>query len=475
MKKNSRILLGLVLAAIILRFCTFFVSVINHDESTYLVLGKMVYLGYDYWVDYIDTKPPGIFLIVAAIQALFGDAIFVFRLITAIWIGLTGYLLYLIQRTWNFSQRVGIASGLIYILITSIFTFYGISPNTELFFTLFTALALLIILRNQGGWPYFLAGLALGFGFMIKYVVAFDALAFGLLISLNAWRQKENFWSYFKKGAILLGGFLIPIAVIFGYYYQIGHLDDALFNGFIVSGRYPKTLSLWAYTKFILDFFLRYLPVTVFFIYGLTAKRFAPPKRHFILLWTITVLVAILLPGNTYGHYFIQLMLPFSLGAGWIFGVPNPALPTWIRPILRPKLGYPLLGLLVATLVTFQALDYLKKPDYIREASRYLNERLEPKDEIYLGNAKHIIYLLTNREPLHAHVHPSLFWQAKHYKAMDIDIPAEVAKIKAAQPRFVLIREEEPDQRFGDWIQDEYTLVQQFGGDRILIYERLER
>jgi hypothetical protein len=58
---------------------------------------------------------------------------------------------------------------------------------------------------------------------------------------------------------------------------------------------------------------------------------------------------------------------------------------------------------------------------------------------------------------------------------MDIDIPAEVAKIKAAQPRFVLIREEEPDQRFGDWIQDEYTLVQQFGGDRILIYERLER
>ena len=463
------------MAAILLRFCTFFVSVINHDESTYLVLGKMVYLGYDYWVDYIDTKPPGIFLVVAAIQALFGDSIFVFRLITAAWVGLSAYLLYLIQRTWNFSQRVGIASGGIYIMITSIFTFYGISPNTELFFTLFTALALLIILRKPGGWPYFLAGLSLGFGFMIKYVVAFDALAFGLLVSLDAWRQKENFWNYFKKGATLLLGFLIPIAAIFGYYYQIGHLDDALFNGFTVSGRYPKTLSVWAYTKFVLDFFLRYLPVTVFFIYGLTTKRFATTRRTFILLWTVSVLVAILLPGNTFGHYFIQLMLPFSLGAGWVFGVPKPELPGWLRPILSPRIGFPLLGLLIATLVTFQVLDYIKKPDYIREASRYLNERLEPEDEIYLGNAKHIIYLLTDRKPLHAHVHPSLFWTPKHYEAMDIDIPGEVTKIKAAQPRFVLIREEEPDHRFGTWIQDKYSLVQQFGGNKILIYERLQR
>lgn len=474
MKKHSTILVGLITTALILRFCTFFISVINHDESTYLVLGKTVLLGYDYWVDYIDTKPPGIFLIVAAIQALFGDAIFVFRLITAVWIGLTGFLLYLIQRSWNYSTRVGLASGLTYIIITSIFTFYGISPNTELFFTLFTALALLIILRHQGGWPYFLAGLALGFGFLIKYVVAFDALAFGLLISLDTWRQKEAFGSYFKKSAILFLSFLLPIVLVFGYYYQIGHLKDAWFNGFVVSGRYPKTLSTWAYVKFVLDFFLRYLPVSVFFIYGLSTKRFASRHRSFVALWSVIVLAGILLPGNTYGHYFVQLMLPFCLGAGWIFGVPNTQLPRWLRPILRPKIGYPLLGLLVATLLTFQIIDYVQKPDYIRKASHYLNERLRAEDVIYLGNAKHIIYLLTDKQPLHAHVHPSLFWQAKHYEVMNINIAEEVAKIKAAKPRFVLMKEAAPDQRFGNWLQEQYQLVEKFGGERILIYERKE-
>ncbi|HKK73681.1 MAG TPA: glycosyltransferase family 39 protein [Saprospiraceae bacterium] len=474
MKKNSTILLGLILTAIILRFCTFFISVINHDESTYLVLGKTILQGYDYWVDYIDTKPPGIFLIVAAIQGLLGDSIFVFRLVTAVWIGLTAYFLYAIQLTWNYSRQVGLASGISYILITSMFTFYGISPNTELFFTLFTALALLIILRNQGGWPYFLAGLALGFGFMIKYVVAFDALAFGLLISLSALRQKESFWAYLKKAAVLFLGFLLPIVSIFGYYYQIGHLDEAWFNGFVVSRRYPKTLSVWEYLTYVLDFFLRYLPLTIFFIYGLTAKIFARHHQRFVLLWSICVLVAILLPGNTYGHYFIQMMLPFCLGAGWIFGVPMTARPGWLRPIFRPKAAYSLLGLLVATAITFQVIDYVQKPDYIRQASRYLNERLAPEDEIYLGNAKHIIYLLTDKQPLHAHVHPSLFWQEKHYEAMNIDIPREVAKIKAAKPRFVLIREAAPDQRFGNWLAEEYTLVQKFGGERILIYELKE-
>jgi len=470
-KQRHATLLGLLAMAIALRFCTFFVSVINHDESTYLVLGKTVLLGYDYWVDFIDTKPPGIFLIVAGVQAIFGDSIFVFRLFTAAWIGLTAFLLYSIQRNWNFSHRTGLASGMMYILITSLFTFYGISPNTELYFNLFTALTLLIIIRHRGGWPYFVAGLALGFGFIIKYVVAFDALAFGLWISWQAFRQKTAFWTYFRQGASLLSGFLIPGFLIFGYYSQTGHLDEAWFNGFVVSGRYPKTLNGLDYLTFVLDFLLRYLPVTFFFIYSLTAKKIAGRQTGFILLWSSAILVAILLPGNTYGHYFIQLMLPFCLAAGWIFNLDNSELPRWLRPVLRPQLGYPLLGLLVAVLLTFQVIDYVQKPDYIRQASRYLNERLEGDDQIYLGNAKHIIYLLTDRLPLHAHVHPSLFWEEKHYTAMEIDVAAEVAKIKAARPRFVLMRERAPDQRFGNWLQEDYELVQQFNGDKILIYE----
>lgn len=464
--------MGLVFLSIALRFCTFFPSVINHDESTYLVLGNSLLQGYDYWVDYVDTKPPGIFLLVAGIQAIFGKSIFLFRLVTAVWLGLTAFLLYRIQLHWGYGTKAGLASGVIYLIITSLFTFYGISPNTELYFNLFTALALLIILEQKGGWQYFLAGLSLGFGFMIKYVVAFDALAFGLLITFSAFRQKLSFGKYFLKSALLLAGFLLPITAMYLYFHQIGYFEEAWFYGFVVSGRYPKTLTTWQYTKFVADFLLRYLPVTIFYIFGLTAKRFDGSHRNFVALWSICVLVAILLPGNTFGHYFIQLMLPFSLGAGWIFSIPNVERPKWLRPVLRPTVGYTILGLLLTTLLYFQTIDYIKKPDYPKQAAHFLKERLQPDDQIYVGNAAHIIYLLTDRFPLHPHVHPSLFWTPKHYEALEINISEEVATIKAAKPRFVLMRRKELDDRFGSWLDDDYELIKSYDNNLIMIYER---
>lgn len=472
MNRHTTVFGSLILLSILLRFCTFFPSVINHDESTYLVLGNSILEGYHYWIDYVDTKPPGIFLLVAVFQALLGKSIFIFRLITAIWLGITAFLLYRIQLHWGHSSKAGIASGVIYLIITSLFTFYGISPNTEIFFNLFTALALLIILEQKGGWPYLIAGLALGFGFLIKYVVAFDALAFGLLITISAVKQKINFWQYFSKGALLLAGFLFPISLVYFYYDQVGYFEEAWFYGFVIPGRYPKNLTPWEYIKFVGDFLLRFLPVTIFYIYGLTAKRFDDQQRIFVAIWSLCILVAILIPGNTFGHYFIQLMLPFSLGAGWIFGIHNLERPKWLRPVLSPKVGYSILGVLLITLLYFQWSDYVRKPDYPKMAANYLNERLQDEDELYVGNAAHIIYLLTDRTPLHKHVHPSLFWTPKHYKALEIDIPVEVDLIKEVEPRFVLMRRNALDNRFGSWLQEDYNLIKSFGNNLIMIYER---
>ena len=60
----------LLLLAVLLRWGTFFPSVINHDESTYFLIGKALQEGQTYLVDSYDTKPVGIFLVYALMSWL---------------------------------------------------------------------------------------------------------------------------------------------------------------------------------------------------------------------------------------------------------------------------------------------------------------------------------------------------------------------------------------------------------------------
>ncbi|MFM8362558.1 MAG: hypothetical protein ACKOA4_07660 [Haliscomenobacter sp.] len=83
--EHSRLLRFAVLSgiAVALRILSFFRTVIDHDESTYLVIADAVRQGAIYWVDAIDVKPPGIFWLYALLQTLFGKAIFTMRLFAA--------------------------------------------------------------------------------------------------------------------------------------------------------------------------------------------------------------------------------------------------------------------------------------------------------------------------------------------------------------------------------------------------------
>ncbi len=47
--------------SVALRFFSFFPSVLDHDESTYLEIAREMLEGKALYVDLIDIKPPGIF------------------------------------------------------------------------------------------------------------------------------------------------------------------------------------------------------------------------------------------------------------------------------------------------------------------------------------------------------------------------------------------------------------------------------
>lgn len=472
MKNHLQILAGLTGFAILLRILSFFPSVINHDESTYLVIAETLLNGYTYFVDYVDTKPIGIFLIIAGFLKIVGKSIFLFRFFVAIVLSLTAFGLYLIQKTLLQPERVALASAAIYLILNSLFTFYGVSPNTETFFNLFTIFGLFLILRKNGKGEYLLAGILLGIAFMIKYVVAFDILAFGIFLLREPFLRRETVSRFLGNTFLLITGFVLIPLMILWYYKSIANLDTWWFHSFVVPGRYPKLHDWQDFLIFPLDFFLRFLPVSACFFWVLWRGKLSSDFRVLAFLWSGLTLLSIMLPGNAYGHYFIQFMLPFSLVAGIAWGTSAEELPKWLRWIRHRRIMNKVLIVLVALNFVFQYSDYLRKPDYPRIISKYLKPRLNAEDRIYTGNADQILYFLLRKEVPNTYVHPSLFWEQKHLDAMEIDVIGEVNKIKSAKPKYVLFKDGYPDDRFDTWIENAYHLDTTFRDGRIALYER---
>ena len=463
-----------LLTGFALRFISFFPTVIDHDESTYIVIADLLMKGYTYQVDFIDTKPIGIFLVFAALQELFGNSIMMLRAVATVVIALTSFFLYKAKRQNGSSHSAALAVGIIYIFLNSIYTRYGVSPNTETYFNLFTAIALWLYFSRGEWWKYGLAGLSLGVGFILKYVVLFDGVAFGLFLLWLAYR-KEYEWKKAWLNSILMAGLAaLPFLLVLGYYYNAAYLEDFWFHTFVVSGRYPSSKGGLHYLEFFFQFFLRYLPITVFFILALWSKHVSRSTKQFGIFWSLFVLMAVLIPGNSYGHYFIQFMLPFSFLAGSFFEIEKEYLPRWIRWVRQAKIGYGLLGLLFVAHLFFQKKDYLDHQDHQLEAANYLNAHLEEGDRIYMAE-DHIVYHLTDQVPLTKYVHPSLFWEEKHIKALEMPLEEEINRIKTAKPRYLLFRlpyEDLKDDRFDSFRENYYHPVDTIGDDFIIILER---
>ncbi|MCB0572340.1 MAG: glycosyltransferase family 39 protein [Phaeodactylibacter sp.] len=463
------VLLVFLALALALRFFSFFPSVIDQDESTYIVIADALMKGYTYQVDFIDTKPIGIFWILAGLQWLFGPSVFGLRLIAAAVLALTAFFLYRAKLSMGSAPTAALAAGVLYLFLNSIFTFYGVSPNTEAYFNLFTALALWLYLSRPRNWAYFFVGLLLGLAFIIKYVVLFDGLAFGLFLLWQAGRKKESWGQAWGRALLMAVGAALPFLVLLAHYRQAGQLDAFWFYTFTVSSRYPEYKPIGDYLKFFLDFNLRFLPAAFFYYYVLFNRHTGTQQRQFGLLWSALVLVAVLATGKFFGHYFIQFMLPFCFLAGEYFGLSTGQLPRWLYWTRVPRIGYPLLALIVFANGFLQYKDYYLKRDYPEEVAAYLMPRLQPGELFYSSNDQ-ITYHLMGQLPPIRYVHPSLFWEPRHINALEIDVSREMEQLMALRPRFVILRQPLEDSRFEPWLKG-YVMVEQIG-KRIEVWER---
>lgn len=511
MRPAFRYLLLFFALCVALRWGSFFISVINHDESTYIVIADEMLRGEIYLQDVIDTKPIGIFLIYAALIKLTGGSIFALRLAAAAVVALGSWGLFFAGRRATGSDRVGAAAGIIYAVASSLFTYYGVSPNTEIFFNTLTiaAVALAVAPRVRDGvrdplWHWPAAGLLLGLAMVIKPFAAAESLAIGLFL---VWFYRRNPGRMIGSGLALVGAFAVPLVVLCLSYQQAGLWDNFLFYTFEVSGAYPIELPWYLRLKYMGDYLLRYSPfvllgagaawqlfrapdsllqtpnsrlLTPNFIRARPQVQSQKQKSHegkrwlwYLLLQFITVTTVVLLTGKRFGHYQVQLHPVLALFAAcwWMPGV---TVYGWLRgPGLR-RYGLGLLVVLALALGTTHYSRYAKKTDRPRIVADYLNATLLPGETYFGINGWQIAFHLTDRPVPTPYVHSSLLYLDHHVRAFQIDELAEAERILAdPSVRFLVGRKEDPEANtpLTRRLREEFRFKEEIGGE-VLVWER---
>jgi len=460
----------LISVSVLLRFFSFFPSVVNHDESTYIQIAYEMLHGKTYFVDVIDTKPVGIFLIYGFFQTLAGDSIFLFRLFTAIWIAVTALGIFAVTFKISNERISAWTAGILYILATSIFTFYGVSPNTELFFNVFTIWAFYLIIEKQDWWRMAIAGLLLGFAFLVKYVIVVEALVFGFYILWQSKKRKGNWLAGFPLGFCMALFFFIPLISVYMWYYLAGHEKELLFYTFELPGRYPVDRSISGLALFYLDFFGRYFPITILVILAIKNGRKHFGNIFFLLLsWLAADLLIAGWSGKNFGHYLLQALPVFCILAG-IGLIANPVFIKKIRS-LKPKViwGAGIIFFLLYSLA--HKTEYFDKEDLPKKIALKMRGKLKRSDNIYTGNYQHILYFLLHKQSPTAYVHRSLIWDEHHSDMLEIDLEQEAKKILSQNPKFILLKEPVPANPVADSIIKYYKPVDTIDG-KIFIYNR---
>ena len=469
-KRPVVVALLFVAAALFLRIFSCFPTVLDHDESTYIVIANEWLSGEQLYKDLIDIKPPGIFIIYRLLLSICSSVVFT-RLFAAVVVGISAFLLYLLHRHYYKDSRAALWAGGSYIVMISTFVWYGLSVNTELYFNFFTILSFWCFTNQK----WFIGAALMGFGFIIKYMVLFDFVAF-MWWFLLAWYWTTPHNNYVALRRLLVRMILaaiimiIPFVLCHYYFYKVGLWNEFYYIIYTAPKRYVSSGAMLKRAQMLGDFLLRFLPFTFLALYTL----WRTPSTLFRWQtgsWLLLSAVAVLLPGNRFGHYTIQLMLPTAWLAGSYFVT---SVPQAFRFRGASIVGYAIMTLLVSGAWVSQYIVCIQKPDIVQQTANYLNARLQSNEQIYTGNEQQILYFLTQRNCPIPYVHRSLLFDPKHIYTLQIDTTAVVASLIQQKPAYIIQNKRFPNGQLQAFVDSNYELVNTIGNQINIQHRCLE-
>jgi hypothetical protein len=295
------------------------------DEAFYLLVGERIVEGALPYVDIWDRKPPGLFLIYAAIRLLGGNGVIQYQLVALAFTVATAWVIRRIALPLAGPAGATLA-GVFYVWWTALCG--GAGGQSPVFYNLLVALAGLVVSRlvqtrdapEHLVWRGVLAMLAAGVALEIKPSVVVEGLFLGLSLMWVALRTRSRL-EVIALGALWAGVALMPFAAAAGFWAWRGHFGEfAYATLFSINGRGALDPAESLYRLCV-----SMAMVAPLYAFGaLQLWRGVPPAdraardgRVFVLLWTAASVGAVWLGafGAIFEHYLLPTLVPACCAA----------------------------------------------------------------------------------------------------------------------------------------------------------------
>jgi 4-amino-4-deoxy-L-arabinose transferase-like glycosyltransferase len=433
-------LLPVVVLAI--RWASFLPSVIDWDESLYLLQAREWLRGNWPFSGVWDMHPPGAPAAIALAFLIFGESLETVRFLGTFCVIATGYALIALTRVMEGPRSLGYAAALLYAAHS--LQLGGLASNTEILFAPLVVSSLALALASGPLWPRLIGmGVLIGWALLIKQVVTPEGC---LAYAIFAWPllRARRWGMLFATAAAYAALCLAPTALVAGIYALRGEFgiwfeSTVLAPLQYAAGRIPLEAMFWHISLAALA--LRWL--LALSLPALLLTRSDPVLRRvtrLALLWLATAALAVAAPGHFFLHYFLLLVPPLALLAAT-------GAYAFIRHIgaARARLG--LAAVVALAAVDMMAVDLTPRlqrgfsmgaPDTPRRMAALMNDELQPGDTIFVPNYQPVVYFLTQarlptRFPFPVHL------TGGFANLAGVDTDAEVARILASKPRFIVL------------------------------------
>lgn len=484
------IFVSILALTFLLRIVSFGFSVLDWDESLFLIMAQDLINGNVPYTLTWDHKPPGIYFIFSVAQIIFGQSVIAIRIITIIFITTSSYLLFRIGKDLLNSWKSGFCAALFY----SVFSLQsgGLAACIEFFYAPFIILGFYMVFaysKNQlKGLRYFTLGILFGISFIIKYITIFEFIALLIIIlSINR-KFNESIKRSFRSIIILISASLIPYTIITFIFYLSGHFKEFIYSNFTANfihlhGEFSweDTISFFSLIwnqiqqNFLLWTSLLFMPFIL-----LKTKRNSVGKAIIVRLfiWFIFALLGIFYTRVYYENLFLQLLPSLSLITVYIiFNIlqieENKTINnTAIILILLLGLFYPITNNSqleefsftnsVDAKNTVDSGDQFDKPKII---ASYLNNNFDniTKQYLYVVDYEPIIYYLTKSKRPTKYIFPPFLLYTHFSEVAGINPIDELDSIMNHRPIYVIKLKDESEGKIEEAINEElYSRLNQY-------------
>jgi 4-amino-4-deoxy-L-arabinose transferase-like glycosyltransferase len=348
------VLFALFLLNLLLRVFYIRYDFVNGDEGVRALTAVRMLEGARLYADVVTDKPPGASLFYAAVFVLFGRSMKAVHAAAIVWNFATSVVVYLIASRF-YTKRPGLWAALLFVYFsTNYFTQDTMAANTELLMALpYAAAFYFFILASHPNsknaehdrlWgpaaiALFAAGLLTGLAALFKQVGVLNLGFFALYEILATWRARGEerlsalMWRSFGRLAVLGTGFAFVIAAFVFWLHSMNALGDFWRNGIVLNMFYIDSEPAGLWLKFMAGRGLGFIffnatlwSLAVLAVWhsirevrnAAESVRSESAQRHALFdrtvaLWGGVTLIAVIMSGRFYGHYFIPSLPALSL------------------------------------------------------------------------------------------------------------------------------------------------------------------